>query len=248
MFKDHFSGHAAGYSRYRPLYPPDVFQWLSGQPRRRHCAWDAATGNGQAAAGLADYFETVIATDASSEQIGQARPCPRVRYEVAASEDAPIGDHSVDLILVAQALHWFDLPAFYAEAHRVCRPHAVLAAMSYGLFRVAPAVDAIIRQLYDVTLRTDWPPERAHVDAGYQDLPFPFDEIRSPRFEMRARWNLEQLLGYLQTWSAVVRHVERTGVDPVARIREPLDEAWDDAAAIRLIRWPLSLRVGRLSG
>jgi len=247
MFKDHFSGHAAGYSRYRPLYPPAVFRWLSEQPPRRECAWDAATGNGQAAARLTDHFDTVIATDASSEQIKRAQPHPQIRYEVARSEDAPIEERSVDLILVAQALHWFDLPSFYDEVRRVCRPGAVLAAMSYGLFEISPAADAIIRQLYEVALVSDWPPERVQVDQCYQHLPFPFDELRSPRFEMRARWNLDQLLGYLRTWSAVVRHVNRTGIDPVAEIRESLADAWDDAAASRPIRWPLSLRVGRVS-
>lgn len=247
MFKDHFSGHAAGYSRYRPSYPPALFHWLSERAPGHGCAWDAATGNGQAAIGLATHFDLVVATDASSNQIRQARQHARIRYEVASSEDCPLDDGSVDLVTVAQALHWFDLPAFYEEVRRVCRPEALFAALSYGLFRVAPDVDAIVRQLYDVTLRRDWPPERAHVEECYRGLLFPFEELPAPGFEMRERWNLDQLTGYLRTWSAVVRHTRRTGADPVTDMRAALAGVWGPPAASRLIRWPLHIRVGLVS-
>jgi SAM-dependent methyltransferase len=248
MFKDHFSGHAADYARFRPLYPPAVYRWLADQAPDTACAWDVATGNGQAAVGLAAHFDAVLATDASGEQIREARLHAKVRYEVARCDHCAMDDRSVDLVLVAQALHWFDLPAFYAEVQRVCRPRALVAALSYGLFNVAPDIDAIIRRLYSGTLRPDWPPERALVDNGYRDLPFPFAEIRPPYFEMRERWSLEQLLGYLRTWSAVVRHAERTGSDPVAAIQPRLAAVWGDVASSRVIRWPLAIRAGLTAG
>ncbi len=244
-FKDHFSGHAADYTRYRPTYSPELFAWLAQQAPTHTLVWDCATGNGQAALGLAAHFDAVIATDASDNQIATAHVHPRVRYAVAPAENSGIAAGSVDLITVGQALHWFDFPAFYAEAARVLKPGGVLAAWSYGLMQVSPAVDAAVWRLYEPITGPYWPPERRYVEEQYRSLPFPLDEIAAPAFAMEAEWRLAQLNGYLGTWSAVQRYRKERGVDPLALIADELAAAWGSEQSSRRVRWPLFMRVGR---
>lgn len=245
-FKDHFSSAACGYSRFRPEYPDSVFRWLAEISPGRERAWDAATGTGQAALGLAPYFGEVVATDASPEQIRHARAHPIVRYQVATSEEVPIDDDCVDLILVAQALHWFDFDAFFGEVRRVARPRGKLAAASYGLFRINDEIDREIDRLYEDILGDFWPAERRYVDEEYRTIPFPFEELATPRFEMEAHWEFRQLLGYLQTWSAVNRYRDKSGDDPVAAVAPALKCLWGESVGARRVRWPLALRVGRV--
>jgi SAM-dependent methyltransferase len=246
MFQDHFSRSASGYARFRPEYPPELFQWLGQKAPTRNRAWDAATGTGQAAKGLASVFGEVIATDASAEQIRHARPCRGVRYHVAPSEHVPIENHTVDLTLAAQALHWFDFDAFFDEVRRVSRPGGVLAAVCYGLFRCEPELDRLIDHFYSGVLGDFWPAERRFIDEDYRTIAFPFDEIATPGFEMTARWSLDHLLGYLETWSAVARAREGTGEDPLASVESDLRNLWPEPLELRQIVWPLVVRAGRI--
>jgi len=243
-FKDHFSGHAGLYSRYRPDYPSTLFRFLSGQVKQHDLAWDCATGNGQAAFGLSPYFDCVIATDASAAQLDNAIRADNITYRVAPSEQSGIADASIDLVTVAQALHWFDLGAFYAEVKRVLKPGGILAAWSYNLPECSPEIDAQIKRLYTEIVGPYWPPERAHIETSYRNLPFPFDEQLAPKLAMQSKWNLEQLLGYLHTWSAVQRYMNERGSDPVSLIERELTEAWGDPEKKHLLRWPLKLRWG----
>lgn len=154
-FHDHFSEHAEDYARFRPTYPDSLYKFLGETVTARALAWDCATGNGQAAVGLAAHFERVIATDASRPQIAQALAHPRVEYRVAEATQSGLADASVDLVTIAQALHWFDTPTFYAEVRRVLTPAGVCAAWGYGLMRIAPAIDAVVDHYYrDVTIAT----------------------------------------------------------------------------------------------
>jgi len=244
VFKDHFSVTARRYARFRPRYPEELFRWLSELAPRRERAWDAATGTGQAALGLAPYFDEVIATDASAEQIRHARRDPRVRYEVAPAEYVPIENDSIDLVLVAQALHWFEFDAFYSEVRRVSRPGAVIAAVCYELFRCDPELDDLIDDFHDRALADFWPPERRHIGEGYRNIPFPFERIDPPRLEMTARWTLDHLLGYLATWSAISRARELTGEDPLATMEPALRRAWGEPLEFRKIAWPLTILAG----
>ncbi|KPK60998.1 MAG: SAM-dependent methyltransferase [Gammaproteobacteria bacterium SG8_31] len=245
MFKDHFSAAARSYARFRPEYPDGLFHWLAETASARERAWDAATGTGQAALGLANHFTEVIATDASAEQIRHARPHARIRYEVAPAEYVPIENNSIDLVLVAQALHWFEFDAFFGEVRRVCRAGGILAAVSYGLFRCEPSLDALIDNFYQQVLDGFWPMERRYIDEEYRTIPFPFEEIEAPRFEMRARWTLDHLLGYLGTWSAVSRAREASGVDPLRALEPDLRRLWGEPLEFRSVVWPLNIRAGR---
>ena len=178
-------------------------------------------------------------------QIAQAQARPHVTYLVATAEKSPLESHSVDLIAVAQALHWFDLPRFYAEVRRVGRGASVLAAWCYGLATISPAVDRVIERLYEDVLGPYWPPERTLIEERYASLPFPFKELVAPPLEIVAEWNLGELMGYLKTWSSVQRYIERRGADPLDLVTADLAAAWGNEAT-RAIRWPLWMRVGRV--
>ncbi len=204
--KDHFSGHADRYEAFRPSYPESLFAYLASLCLTRELAWDCATGNGQAAVALAPYFRNVVATDASRKQIDQARQREHIRYLVAPAEDVPLESASVDLVSVAQALHWLDLPRFYAEVRRVVRPGGILAVWCYELHSITPEVDAVIRRFYTDIVGSYWPPECRLVEEGYQTLPFPFDELTPPGFQMTQSWDLAHLMGYLDSWSATQRY------------------------------------------
>ncbi len=243
-FKDHFSARADLYARYRPSYPDAMFDDLAGRCARRHRAWDCATGNGQAAVALARYFEHVVATDASARQIAAAIRTQRVEYRVAHAENSGLDAHSVDLVSVGQALHWFDRQKFFREAQRVLAPAGVLAAWCYELCRVDPPCDAIVDELYTGLLDGMWPPERVHIERGYADIAFPGVEIAAPDLAMETDWSVDDMLGYLRTWSACRRFEAVHAEDPVTAIEPALRAAWGGVR--RHVRWPLRIRISRL--
>ena len=245
-FKDHFSAHAAAYAASRPRYPAALFDWLAQQCAAHVLAWDAGCGNGQAAIALASRFGNVYASDPSAEQIAAAEIAPNIRYAVAPAETCDLPDACVDLVTIAQAMHWFDVPRFQAEAHRVLKPGGVFAAWSYAQSRVSPGVDAAFDRLHDALLEGYWPDGREHVIDGYRQLPFPFVRIpRVPAFDMHCDWNLPQYLAYLRSWSASQRYLRTTGNDAVALIEADMAHAWGDPQSVRAVRWPLALHAGR---
>lgn len=246
-FKDHFSGHSDLYRKARPHYPRTLFAWIAEQAPAHDCAWDAGCGNGQASVALAEHFRQVIATDPSEKQIGNALADPRVEYRNESAEHTSIATRSVDAITVAQALHWFDLPAFVTEVRRVARPGALFVAWCYANCSVTPAVDAVIAHLYDGILGAYWSPERRLVDEGYASLDIPFAPVAAPTLEMRVDWNARQLLAYLESWSAAQKYARATDQDAVAAVAAELIAAWGDAERIRPVRWDLAMRAGRVA-
>lgn len=246
-FKDHFSGHADLYREARPTYPEALFDWLAAQAPDRALAWDCGCGNGQASVALAQRFDRVVATDPSANQIADAEPRANVEYRVEPGERSSLADASASLVTIAQALHWFDHAAFYAEVRRVLKPGGVIAAWSYAACRVDAAVDKVIGHLYgDALTGPYWPAERAYVDAGYRTIPFPFDKIVTPEFAMVMRWNLDQLLAYLRSWSATQRYIKANGADPVAVVEGDLRAAWGGSARVREVVWQFHLLAGRV--
>jgi len=247
-FKDYFSGVSASYRDFRPRYPVALFQHLAEAAPDRTLAWDVATGNGQAAGRLAEFFQRVVATDASADQIRNAEPADKVEYRVEAAETSGFDDGSVDLVTVAQALHWFDRPAFEREVRRVARRGAILAVWSYGILESTPAIDAVIDSLYNGILGDYWTPERRIVERGYRDIAFDFEPLECPAFAMRAHWTADHMLGYLSTWSAAKRYEQSQGKDPVEMISGSLRAAWGDPGTAIEISWPLAVRTWRIGG
>lgn len=247
-FKDHFSGHAELYRQFRPTYPPALFAWLAELAPARDLAWDAGTGNGQAALMLAEVFAAVEASDPSAPQIAAATAHPRVHYRVAPAEASDLAAGSVDLALSAQALHWFDHARYWDEVRRVVRPGGIVAAVTYMHCEVAPAIDQVLARYID-HVRADWPPERRFVDAGYANIAFPFAPIALDRArvgDVTGVLDFAGYYGYLATWSAVQRYWRRTGADPRAGFEAELRHAWGDPATVRSVRWPLAGHVGRV--
>lgn len=243
-FRDHFSDHAADYSQGRPTYPDALFDWLATLVPTSTHVWDCGTGNGQAAVALAARFGSVFATDASAEQIEAATAHDRVRYAVTPASKSGLPDHSVGLVTVAQALHWFDPEPFHREVARVLAPGGVIAAWCYELCTITPEVDAPMTQLYHRIVGADWPAERRFVEAAYGNIPWPWERLSAPDFVIEQRWSVERALAYFRTWSASRRYMAREGQDPVALVEEAVRAGWGDAET-RPVRWPIAMVVSR---
>jgi len=243
-FKDHFSAVAADYASARPEYPPALFDWIAGIAHARGCAWEAGCGSGQASRDLATRFASVHATDPSAAQIAQAHAPDNVAFAVEPAERCSLPDASVDAACVAQALHWFDRTAFFAECARLLRPDGVLVAWGYRDIE-PPAHLAAAFGAFRNDIETYWPPERAFVDAAYADFDWPFAQVDAPAFEMAVDWPLPRLLGYFASFSAVKRCREVTGRDPVAAHATAIAAAWGDAGATQRLHWPLFVHARR---
>ena len=242
-FRDHFSRGSADYAAFRPRYPDALFAEIAARLAGRALAWDVGTGSGQAAVALARHVDRVLATDASAAQIAAAEPHPAVEYRVARAESSGLPDASCDLVTVAQALHWFDLAPFFAEVVRVLRPGALFAAWTYsGITLGDPELDAVLYAFARETVGPYWPPERALVDAGYAGIALPFPDVPFPALSIDAELALDQLVGYVRTWSSVQRFIAAEGHDPTVPLAESLRGRW---GARRPARWPIVVRAGR---
>lgn len=245
QFRNFFGPRATRYVEYRPRYPRALFHYLATVVHDNRSAWDAGTGNGQAAVGVAERWARVTATDPSPEMIAAAIPHPRVQYSVATYASG-LPDASTSLVTVAQALHWFDITPFMQEVRRVLVPGGILAAWCYSLCRLEEPVDQVVDHFYRVTIGSYWPPERRMVDEGYRSLALPLDEHVPPPFEMIEEWSYEAFRQYVRTWTGVVRYIEARGEEAVLQFEGELLEAWGKPGIRRQIRWPLHFRIGEV--
>jgi ubiquinone/menaquinone biosynthesis C-methylase UbiE len=244
-FKDHFSRQSTAYSLHRPGYPVELIGYVASRAPDRTVAVDCATGNGQAAVQFAEHFDVVLAVDGSHSQLTRARKQARVHYATALAESLPVRTACASLIVAAQAAHWFDFDRYYAECRRALKPGGIVAAWTYQTFRIDPRIDASIGEFYSGEVGPYWPPERVYVEQGYRTLPFPLAEEAAPRFELETDWTLEQVMGYLATWSSVQRYKDARGLDPLPPVEARLRKLWPDGEP-RRVRWPIYLRIGRV--
>ncbi|MFP3874554.1 MAG: class I SAM-dependent methyltransferase, partial [Thiohalophilus sp.] len=244
-FADHFSRQAADYTRYRPHYPPELFDYLASLCPQHELALDVATGNGQAAIALADHFARVIACEPSLAQLRNAHPHQDIEYVCSTAEQLPFTDEAFDLISVAQAAHWFDHARFNSEATRLLKPGGVLAIWGYGLFSISAAIDALINDYYANTLQDYWPEQRRWIEAGYTGLPFPFAQLDTLAFHIQAHWTLSDVIGYLTTWSATQRYLADHNHNPLPELEQQIAEHWPDPNEPMAVRWPIHLLAGR---
>ncbi|MBE9118816.1 methyltransferase domain-containing protein [Lusitaniella coriacea LEGE 07157] len=245
-FKDYFSQQAASYSAYRPHYPQALFDYLTSLCPGRDRAWDCATGNGQGAMSLVPHFKTIIATDASGAQIENAALHPQIDYRVEPAETTTIETRSIDLVTVAQALHWFARDRFYTEVKRVLKPSGIIAVWCYKLPVISEEIDPIIEEYYERIVGEYWPPERQLIEEKYQTIDFPFEEITPPQFQMEVMWTRDRALGYLGTWSATQRFISDRNTNPLQQIYSRFTEAWGDPESIKVARSRIHLRIGKM--
>lgn len=246
-FEDHFSGHSEQYVQSRPRYPDEVYAYLASIAPGHTLAWDCGTGNGQAAVGLANYFDRVYATDASAEQISKAYPHDRVEYHVEPAEHVSLDTASADLVTVAVAVHWFNFDEFYREVKRVLKPNGILAVWTYSFPEISPEIDQLVRQYYYEIVGEYWPERIHYLEEQYATLPFPFEETIPPSFVMKVNWNLTQFTAFLDSWSATQRYKAQKGQHPLELLWQKLLAAWGDENEPRLVCWPLYFRIGRNS-
>jgi SAM-dependent methyltransferase len=244
--KDNFSAGSDKYAKYRPTYPAEFFEYLKSIVPVRKNAWDCGTGNGQVAYALAGIFDRVFATDISQAQIDNARQALNISYSVQPAEKTNFEDRQFDLIVVAQAIHWFDFEKFYAEVFRTAKENAVICVVGYGRIEITDQIDNIITAFYNNVIGPYWDKERKYIDEGYKTIPFPFKEIQAPNFVLRLNWTFDHLIGYLNTWSAVKHFIKGNGYNPVDKLQSELGPYWDQNQVME-VRFSLLLRVGQIS-
>lgn len=242
--KDNFSSQSDMYAKYRPTYPSAFFSYLNTLVPVKQRAWDCGTGNGQVAFALAETFEKVFATDMSQAQIDHAAQANNINYSVQPAEHTNFEDNQFDLIIVAQAIHWFDFDKFYTEVKRTAKENALICVTGYGRIMISEAIDALITDFYTRVIGKYWDKERRYIDENYETIPFPFEEIEAPAFENKLSWTLEHLIGYLNTWSAVKHFIKQNGYNPIDALHEALMDHWEPGQ-IREVTFPLLLRIGR---
>ncbi len=243
-FADHFSTIAQSYAAYRPTYPPALAAELARRAPSG-TAWDVGCGNGQLSVDLAEHFDRVIATDPAKAQIEAAIAHPRVEYRVSSAEESGLDSQSVEMVVAAQAAHWFEWDRWIAEVERVAKPGALVALVSYGIEVVEGEVaNELAERYYYDEAAPFWPKGREHVENGYRDLVLPWPAVEAPVMDMTARWTRDDLLGYINTWSATVKMKQAKGDGPVRKLVEDLARVWPDGE-VRTIRWPLAIRLAR---
>jgi ubiquinone/menaquinone biosynthesis C-methylase UbiE len=245
--KDNFSTQSKAYATFRPKLPGEVYQFILQHVNTFDLAWDVGTGNGQTAVQLAKHFKQVFATDISENQLSHAEQQPNIIYKKEPAEHSSLEDSSVDLITIAQAIHWFDFKKFYAEVRRVAKPNAAIAAFTYSLFEVTDSrVNELVQHFYWKETHAYWDAERTLVDEEYRTIPFPFKEIKAPAFFMEYQWSTEQLLGYMNTWSAALHYQKQTGKNLVNEFLKEKLEAATSTGQVLTIRFPIHLRIGKV--
>ncbi|GGC02056.1 class I SAM-dependent methyltransferase [Dyadobacter sediminis] len=243
--KDNFSKQADAYARFRPTYPDEAFDFILSTVKTKDAVWDCGTGNGQLAAKLSGYFNTVFATDISEKQLSNAVKRENIRYIVASAEENSFTENQFDLVTIAQAIHWFNFDRFYAKVHAVLKDEGIIAVIGYALLEIDEATDKVVQKLYIDVLGPYWDKEREYINQRYATIPFPFDEIKSgQQFVQVMQWSADDLIGYLNTWSAVQHYMEQNKSNPVEEIAEELRQLWGNEDK-KTVRFPTLLRIGR---
>lgn len=246
VVRNWFSQGGQAYARFRPHYPAELAAYLASLVPDNCLAVDVGCGNGQLTQLIAEHFNAVIGLDPSADQIANARLHERITYHCASAEKMPVPGGTVNLVTAAQAAHWFNLPDFYNEVHRIAAPGCVVALISYGVLSLEPGLDERFRTFYHQEIGPWWPPERALVDAGYATLDFPFNEVAAPPLEISLEWTFNDFMGYVSTWSAVRNAQEAGHTEAVLRFADEIFRMWGGESARRCIRWPIAMRIGRV--
>jgi SAM-dependent methyltransferase len=240
MNLDFFSHQSAYYATYRPTYPKELYDFVNSLVADKKLVWDVATGNGQAAIHLADYFQHVYATDLSQQQLHNAKRTSNIEYRLEHAEKCSLPDLSVDLITVATAIHWFDLDGFYKQVKRVLKPEGILFAWSYGGCKINPEIDRVI-DYFNFEYLYDYWHEGAKMNWNdkYRSLPMPYPILETPAFIAKANYTLQEVMNYMYSWSGVQEYIKREGKNPLLDIKNELLAVWGDEAEKKEVNWYL---------
>lgn len=246
MPKDLFSKQHASYAKYRPSYPKALIDYVIGYVENKQVAWDCATGNGQAALPLAEHFAKVVATDISEKQLALAEARENIQYIRSEAEHTLFAENTFNLITVAQAYHWFNFDEFEKEVRRVSKNGGVIAIWCYDYLMTGnKKIDEIIQTFYGDTLGNYWDKERKYVEAHYETVPFNFARLPAKRFSINAAWSIQDLTGYLNSWSAVQHYMEDNNVNPVDQVQKDLAPYWKQDQVLN-ISFPVFLKIGKI--
>jgi len=240
-----FAIESEQYARFRPTYPTELVELIVSLSPNLYSAWDVACGNGQLTHELSKYFEHVIGTDISQEQLDIAIKNENIQYKVESSAQSSLEKNSIDLITVAQAIHWFEFDSFYTEVKRVAKPDAIIAILGYELLSISKEIDDCIIDFYTKTLNGYWDERRKYIDEQYSTIPFPFEEMKIPHYSCKLQWNREDLLGYLSTWSAVKKYMKDTGNDAIEIIKPHIYSMWE-VNQERKVTIPIITKIARI--
>ena len=246
MAKDLFSKQADLYARYRPTYPKELYEYIFSFVNEKNTAWDCATGNGQAAVVLSEYFKKVIATDISATQIEKAAPKNNIEYLVCPAELTPLKENSIDLVTVAQAYHWIKWKEFRKEVTRVCKPGAIIAVWMYYNHNTGDErITEVVHDFYENITMPYWDYERKYVEEKYSTVEFDYELLPVKRFESILEWKREDLVGYISSWSAIQKFIKENGHSPVPIIEEKIKKLWTEGE-VKMVTFPIYLKLGRV--
>lgn len=210
---------------------------------------------------LAKIYKNVIATDTSPKQLEFAPKLPNIRYQctpsklsIAEVEENIAAESTVDLVTIAQALHWFDFPTFYQQVKWVLKkPNRVIAAWCYTMPEINPSFDAVFQRFYKVDSGPYWEPERKLVDNKYETIDFPFEPVdgldHTGPFQFKAErvMDLEGFFTYIRSWSSYQTAKEK-GVELLhENVVKDFTSAWnEDGISEKVVTSPIYLRIGKV--
>lgn len=233
------------YLKVRPQYGEEMFKFLHKICPDNKLVWDCATGNGQAAHLLSDYFTTVHATDINPSQLDYAIQKENINYYVADECNAVLNDRSVDLITVATAIHWFDRKKFYKEVERVLKPDGILAIWGYTGKNVNPELDDVLHLIIKKHLMPYYSERIQLAFDGYDAIDFPYERIHTPSFKTQVDYTFHDLLDYILSWSSSQRYIQKNKVSPIPLFENLLKEAWGDINKHKTMTWDFITHIGK---
>jgi SAM-dependent methyltransferase len=206
-----FGAEAAAYERGRPSYPPEAIDWLL--PTDATDVLDLGAGTGKLTTRLVERGLGVLAVDPIPEMLELlSNSLPDTPALLGTAEDIPLPDDSVDVVLVAQAWHWFDPELAAKEIARVLRPGGRL-----GL--VWNARDERMGWVKDLGRII------GHEDAQFHDrltLPAPFTDVERRKVEWTSYLTPQALIDLVASRSYCITSPEKVRTRTLEEVRELL--------------------------
>eukprot|EP00057_Strongylocentrotus_purpuratus_P012545 XP_011667019.1 PREDICTED: putative methyltransferase DDB_G0268948 isoform X2 [Strongylocentrotus purpuratus] len=215
---------ANDYVQYRPSVPEIVTESVIKHTKnstdlKPGLVVDVGCGSGQFTQSLARHFDRALGFDISEAQIEEAKKhnqFSHVEYSIAPAERLPLEDGSVDLLTVASAVHWFDMPAFTREADRVLKPGGCIAVIgTYRIRTVNHQNELIKSKLIECREKYTQELDKYRVIDTKAYYKF-YETLEFPSYDM-TRWSMEYnrtltapaFINFLQTLSFSIKYLER---------------------------------------